>query len=522
MCIPSSIGMTKNNNKENDFAQRKTATTISSAPILEEDEMFIVKTESFEHGGDTDTVQPCIVGGYTGEGKLPAPAPRIHGYLKWFDDSGYIHPLQFITVNIIDKADGSLVATVQTNENGYYSFLTSVARQIYIQAFARGAGVEVYTATGVYSFESPDYAYSGSTSLEISYTIDMETTCGQAFQISQALIAAARYAKEMNDGNALPDVYVVYPHNNSAQTVSYYQYMGDEYQTGMIFVHGVRKTDVSVIDIDFFDDYENWDTLMHEYGHHVSQFLNVNDSPGGNHSFGEDLIASRGEYDGARLAWSEAYATVFGQMAQEYYAESLTNILGLADAKYGMSDDNQIENLKDGYKKGEGSEMATVSMLYDLYDSQNDGMDYIFFGHQMFWDYIKNSNAVRFSQFVDYLYTEELVDIDLLGRNLGEHGFVASNFEWTGGPKFMWDASSYTEMTDPHVYSRCTITFKNAAGEVIHSRVCIYNYCEISTQLFDSIKEHGIVYITLEERYANVPDSPYYISQTFVVNFNAT
>lgn len=517
------FGGVKNNTKKVVDAHCEKVNTVSSAPSFGEDDMIII--EDFGNADNSGTADPYVVGGY-GPGGVDLPAsPYLRGCLTWFDDIGYSHPLQFVTVQIMNRTTGALIATLETDENGYYghSLVSAGQGQIYIKVFAHGANIAVYSPDGIYSFQSADYPYNGSGALEINASVNMGSTYGQAFQISQAIITAARYAQIMNGGEMLPMVNVMYPDNNEEQDTSYYRHSYNESKEGTICIKGKRSF-VGGIELNGLDDYENWDTLMHEYGHHVSYFLDIFDGPGGSHYWGEDLIASRGYHDGTRVAWTEGYATVFSQMAQEYYEASLQNISYFADKAVARFNYQvvSIEELDSAYKKGAGSETATLSVLYDLYDSQNEGADKIYFGHQFFWDCLEESKAVTLSQFVDYLYTEGLVNVDRLGESLGDHGFVSSNLQWTGGPKFTWDASSYTEMTDPHVYPTYVITFKNAEGSVIHSRECIYNYCEISMILFLQIKIHGTVYVTLEEIYQQSSESARYISQTFEIDFNAT
>ena len=69
------------------------------------------------------------------------------------------------------------------------------------------------------------------------------------------------------------------------------------------------------------NDWGSWDVAMHEFGHHVAAWNNIDASPGGNHNFGGDNIrgtgapAVRGRDLGTKLAWGEGFATYFGLLA---------------------------------------------------------------------------------------------------------------------------------------------------------------------------------------------------------------
>ena len=91
--------------------------------------------------------------------------------------------------------------------------------------------------------------------------IEIDETYGifwKASQISQALIFADMFAKEMN-GTAMDSIKALYPYD-----------IGTNYDDNdeMIYLLGTN-TD---------DEYADWDVIMHEYGHHVQYQLGIIDS----------------------------------------------------------------------------------------------------------------------------------------------------------------------------------------------------------------------------------------------------
>ena len=161
----------------------------------------------------------------------------------------------------------------------------------------------------------------------ISCSINMSTETGQVFQISQAISTAARYATAMN-GIPMSNVTVIYPYSTNSDTCSYI----NEYSTIYINKNNCKT-------------YRTWDTIMHEYGHHVQYEINIINSPGGSHSSSqndEDVYYISGYTDakdrGVRIAWGESWPTVFGIMAQQKYISNLSNIEYVGDSYYSSHD----------------------------------------------------------------------------------------------------------------------------------------------------------------------------------------
>lgn len=194
--------------------------------------------------------------------------------------------------------------------------------------------------------------------------------------------------------------------------------------------------------------YESWDVIMHEYGHHIEYQMGIIDSPGGSHSFTWNLADERdNKSEGIRLAWSEAWATIFGMIGQNYWGSYLTNIATVDDSNYdayNFYNPYDVEN--ESTKLGEACEGSVMAILWDLFDSGSETNDFIALGAQGFWDATTQNQNKSFSDFIKEFYDgypQHIVDI---GANLTCYKMattvpVMSNetsVSQTNPPRFTW------------------------------------------------------------------------------------
>ena len=148
--------------------------------------------------------------------------------------------------------------------------------------------------------------------------------------------------------------------------------------------------------------YEDWDVLLHEYSHYLSDIddLTYKDfngrPPSGDHTFGQSLIYAYGQNSrygqqklkSTRLAWSEGLSDYLAIAAQEVVKTLLPSNLSVTqDTAYtvsaldgsGRSVGYQIEagtapnsESEDGLQ-GEGDEVAIAAILYDIADAHREG-----------------------------------------------------------------------------------------------------------------------------------------------------
>ncbi len=166
------------------------------------------------------------------------------------------------------------------------------------------------------------------------------------------------------------------------------------------------------------NDTDEYDThvIVHEFGHYFEDQLSRSDSPGGSHSLSNRLDA--------RLAFGEGWGNAFAGM-----------ILG--DPNYRDSLGNQQANgftfsvetdltAATGSPRDAGwfNEASVQQILYDIFDSTNDGSDTISAGlgplYNAFTDptYVNNVDFTTIFAFADRVRTEAGVDATVLDAML--------------------------------------------------------------------------------------------------------
>lgn len=372
----------------------------------------------------------------------------VNATLKWEDISHVTHPLQYTKTEIWDVYHGALLGTVYTDVNGQFTFRfeNSYVVQLRLRVFAEGENSSVTDTNGkVYTLDSSIYGgITPGATTSCSFTIDMSNEKGQAFQISQAVITAARYATEMN-GKPLSDVKVEYYTKEQLKDAEGCFYRSDE---KTIYIENT-----SLHNFNDLYSYSSWDAIMHEYGHHI-EALTKNFMPGysSRHWLNKNLAdLYYNKSVGIYLAWQESLANVLGEMAQEYFSYSLQNIKSVADAQ--ISAYNFIYlNLEDTgtHCLGEASEDSVCGALWDLFDSNEEEHDKITIGHEGIWRLLKGEFPVRsFSDFAtDFASQNSLEYISKFGAILEYYGMAASNIRIdtnTTYPSFSWTANGTSD-----------------------------------------------------------------------------
>lgn len=324
-----------------------------------------------------------------------AEVTTVSGNLGWYDDNNIRHPMQYNRVEIWDARYFEKLGTVYTNVSGDYSFSFTDSysyRDIYVKIYAGGANSTVKTGNG------GDYVYTSGLvlnvkpgdSINIGWDVDMTSDLGRAFQISQAINVATEYVKQM-EGEYIMPIKVYYPHIEEESGCFYM------YARAAIYICG------SSASLGYPESYASWDVIMHEYGHHVQSEFGFERSPGGEHYIDRNLADLRESKDlGIRLAWGEAYPTVFSGMAQAYYASSLQNIATVGDTAHTSYNAASFDCEENNIRLGEACEASIIGVLWDLYDATSESHDIISFSHSLYWEMITNCDSENFSEFCNY------------------------------------------------------------------------------------------------------------------------
>lgn len=364
------------------------------------------------------------------------------GTLQWKDTAGRLHPLQYMKVIFYI---GSLNLISYSNINGQYTINGPLKKNetLKIRICAAGENNTVIDADNIpYYIESREWVCDSAETANFDCTIGMGNpyTLGRAFQVAQAITVAERYAKTMSD-NAIENVITVFPHNE-AKSGCFYQFSNKS-----IYITATA--------------YASWDVIQHEYGHHVQRLNNITASPGGTHYISRNMadeFANKPSYGytfenakaaAVRLAWGEAWPTVFGILAQNYFHLELQNIDTVGDNIY-TSYNGTIWDVKNAINKtqneneplylGEACEASVAAILFKIYG---------YLGHQEFWDIIMDSQKKTLSDFIQYCYNNKPVDLINLSQMLSKFGMGPSNFRadvTLGLPSVVyWDAGGGSE-----------------------------------------------------------------------------
>jgi len=140
-------------------------------------------------------------------------------------------------------------------------------------------------------------------------------------------------------------------------------------------------------DSDEFDD----SVIVHEYAHLLAARFSRDDSPGGHHELGDNLDP--------RVAWSEAWANFFSSAVRNdsVWRDSMGangSLLYRFDVE---------ENQPSGDKGGYGSEYSIHSLLWDMFDTQNDAADNAQYPFSAIWDAFVDLKGDHFVYLPDFL-----------------------------------------------------------------------------------------------------------------------
>lgn len=380
----------------------------------------------------------------------------VSGVLQWKDDWSKYHPLQYIKVVVMNEGGGLLglwdtsLGTTYTDEKGFYSlsFTHSGACNPYVKIYPEGENVVVKTGTGRDYLCQSASRKNITSKTTINYTVDMNDEIGQAFQISQAVISAARFAKIVN-GSKIDSVTVKYPSNENN--------MRCYYSSKTIYICGIRANDTVSIDGSILHTYASWDVMQHEYFHHVQSMLNIKDSPGHWHALGTNMYIHYMSHHGSnsssaclksdgkigcanpskekakdaaiKITYGEAVASVLSGIAQKYFVDlgTLKNIKTVGDALYTAYNGAVIDYENQRNRIGEVEETTICAILWDIYDDASDIRDTVSLGYQGFWNVLVENKNKTLSDFITTFYNMYPNYVHSIGDNLSYYRVAASH-----------------------------------------------------------------------------------------------
>lgn len=307
----------------------------------------------------------------------------VNGDIKWTDGGGGLHAAPLVTVEVhrlgAGNTDGGVLATGTTNLVGHYSINVNTgagteATDVYVKVLSRSVIADVKNAAGTttHSFEQQDsnnVANGGS--LTKNLTANNTTDAGKSFSVNNALVVCAQYTG-----------------NLTGWVPSTIDVRFDSTVAGSSFTYAGRVLRVRG------SAWNEWDPIHHELGHYVQNQYGFESNPGGPHSSAQNLASQRGSKDiGVRLAWGEGWPTFFAISGQIALGTSSLNVPQVGDAIYQAWNGGVINDLEAGSTLGEDNEFTVMSVLWDLWDATNEGLDDVTLSDRAIFNVLNSSNA---------------------------------------------------------------------------------------------------------------------------------
>lgn len=418
----------------------------------------------------------------------------VKGRLYWTTSTNVVMPLKNTRVDLYDDEPigGVYLQQTYTDSNGNYSF--SFQNPDGFFDFENG-GYDVFIRwyPDSYTFQIardwllPNLTYyycessvvknvsSGSTTqFNLKVLYDEDNMNNRAFYVAQGMVVGQQFSRSMG---LYTDRFlnVIYPFTNDNNAFCWNQYAG--------------------IGKPYFSDF---DTIIHEYGHFVEGALGTYGSNlfdiilyNPNHSSHTDHFVDKNSKRFAMdLTWSEAWATAFSQIAQNYYLSVYKNkVSGFGD----ITDGRNYERYTYVSASGEAQEDAVIAFLWDLYDSKTapsltESYDNISLGYSLWWNVTTKNKASTLTEFAKVIESHYPQYRSEIGELLGAHQIApsdlriknSSNVSVSTPPQLSWKVNG----SNANPNDRFQIVFYDSLGNQKYVTATI-NSAKKNNELFE-------------------------------------
>lgn len=439
----------------------------------------INSTELSHHLADDDTTTITFGGKNVviekaDEVPTPPPSPSVWGSITWQDKDKKRHVVRGAQIRLVEvngSGPPSVLHVGETLDSGYYlleleNYPIDEGSEFFLEVVADGDNQTVVNQSGnPYSVRfSLGSLWEGRirknlniNPYEDGISLNQETN-RQAFSIYEAMYTANAFTEEVRK-NSLGKISVEYPIDENTH-----------YSSGTGDLVLSRKISVNKF------QYEDWDVLLHEYGHYLAEIDNLAHESfflgrlptADMHVFGESNIAGAaslllnpegGKLDGMRLAWSEGLANYLGFAMQAVGRERDVNALprhmtvlqGFDYDLHNVSNGTFVEGAfnigsgripnSDGELKkpeGEGDEVAVAAILYDIADSISadnrladpiqleitDSEGNSLKGHRALYEFLNNQTQI---ESLDDLWDELTIQVYTTNKHKAALGAIFEN-----------------------------------------------------------------------------------------------
>ena len=294
-------------------------------------------------------------------------------------------PARGVTVQLVDGNNDNILDTTRTDANGDYSFSNVAAntdvrirvRAELKQAGAPGWDVEVrdnvdlsanppplaqrplyvvqWASFNTGNIDITDANFTAETGWDgSSYT---GTRAAAPLAILDQVYTGMQSILAERPSESFPPLDMFWSVNNTLTSpldIDAGELTASFYSTGIdsLFLLGDAN-----VDTEEFDDH----VTMHEWGHYFEDNFSRSDSIGGPHTIGQSLDA--------RLAFGEGFATALAAilLEEQQYCDTSAPI---TSAGFGLSTESENRGFQ-----GWMNEMSVATLIYDLWDTDVDGVD---------------------------------------------------------------------------------------------------------------------------------------------------
>lgn len=364
----------------------------------------------------------------------------VSGKIQWVNDAGGLNDAKFLRIQVLDDdiLFSDVLGDCYTDSDGTYEitvsnsgFLESGTNDIKLKLIPDSpyATIKSSNIFRDYYIYTPSYNDNEESELTIDYIINPDSLLNKgvdediinSFMIHQVIILGGDYFVS-KERYRLPKIDVIFPTNYN--TTAYYN----------------EKIHI------LSEDKEDWDVILHEYGHYIRISLGLYESPGFSHSYSDCLNARYGsKEEGMPLAWEEGWANYFSISAQLESRADLLNMnnygdLVYSDLKYNGQGNVDTQNSfsyniefyddRDNFK-GESNELVISIALFDFADYSSD--EDVYLSYTTIWNLINHNDCNDFSEFINCLYEN---------KNFSDtfnYGEILTNFLISPDPVNPWN-----------------------------------------------------------------------------------
>ncbi len=417
------------------------------------------------------------------------PSKFSYGIAKLDYSAVVAKPVKYVTVKALDQ-NGNLLAETKTNKSGKYSLHVNENQNVKIRVYARmnkqdSWDVSVVDNTNMKALYVMEGGYHSSGTKHNIRNLHAKSGWGGA-SYSGARVAAPfailDSVNEVMDKIRDADSDAVFPQLTVNWSVSNIAAGGDKEAGQIITSHYDGERGLWILgdansDTDEYDDH----IIIHEWGHYFEDQFSRTDSIGGPHSPGEALDI--------RLAFGEGWGNALSGIATDnpiYFDTSGTG------QSYGWYMD-----LENGAQKNPGwySEGSIQRILYDLYDSDNEGHDHVALGFKPIYKTMigKERNTKAFTSifsFIHGLKTENRSKAKDIDKNLA-YERISSIVDSYGSYRSNAGNSQYTIPVYRDLGLGKTISVCNQNNYGVYNKLGNRSYVRVKISTADNYQVHA-------------------------------